>query len=108
MDIRTEFLAEIHRKPKLTKAYFLKLYAIELTWPGFADQALTELGKVGCSRAREYYQRFVGEYEQEHEKTMKNVAEWYRKQTQKKGVSNDRTESAERRKYQFDGLPQDW
>ncbi|MBQ8804163.1 MAG: hypothetical protein IJZ53_11050 [Tyzzerella sp.] len=85
MPSKQELLSSIQPGMKLTKNFFMRIYGYEITWPGFAEQALTELEKAGCSKARDYYQRFVSEYEQEHEKAMKNVAEWYRKQNEKKG-----------------------
>lgn len=67
----------------------MRIYGYELTWPGFADQAITALKKAGCSRAGKYYQRFVGEYEREHDKEMQQAAEWYRKQTERKESGRD-------------------
>lgn len=107
---KEELLNSIQSNMKLTKDFFMRIYGYELTWPGFADQAITALKKAGCSRAGEYYQRFVGEYEREYDKEMQQVAEWYRKQipTNRKEVSTNRAERKERREYRIDGLPQDW
>lgn len=77
---REELLNSIQSGMKLTKNFFMKIYGYELTWPGFAEQALTDLEHVGCSKAREYYYRFVDEYEKSHQAEIKNVAAWYRKQ----------------------------
>ena len=86
---KEELLNSIQSNMKLTKDFFMRIYGYELTWPGFADQAITALKKAGCNRAGEYYQRFVGEYEREHDKEMQQVAEWYRKQTERKGSGRD-------------------
>ena len=85
MPSRQKLLNSIQPNMKLTKSFFMRVYGYEITWPGFAEQALTELERAGCSKAREYYQHFVNEYEQEHEKVLKSVAEWYRKEIDKKG-----------------------
>lgn len=77
------FLASFNPKMKLFKSTFIKIYGYELTWPGFADIALDRLEVLGCSKAREYYSRFVTEYEFEHEKEMVKVAKWYKKQLEK-------------------------
>lgn len=77
---KEKLLQSISSDMKLYKSTFLKIYGYELTWTGFAEQALTDLERAGCSKAREYYHRFVDEYEKDHEAEMKRVAEWYRKQ----------------------------
>ena len=74
---------------KLTKNFFMRIYGYEISFPGFAETALEELEKAGCSKARAYYQRFVGEYEKKHDEEMKSVAKWYRKQLERKGDGND-------------------
>lgn len=87
MASRQELLDSIRPDMKLTKNFFMKIYGYEISFPGFAEIALTELEKAGCSKARTYYQRFVGEYEKKHAEEMKTVAEWYRKQL--KGEDKD-------------------
>lgn len=74
-----ELLDSIRPGMKLTKDLFMKIYGYELTWPGFARNALVRLEESGCSRAREYYKHFVAEYEDKHREEMKRVAGWYRK-----------------------------
>lgn len=76
---RTSLLELIKPDMKLYRSTFKRIYGYELSYPGFAEEALTKLEKAGCSRAREYYTGFVTEYEDEHEKEMVKVAEWYRK-----------------------------
>lgn len=65
---------------RLDKNFFLKIYGYELTWPGFAEAALTRLQGVGCSKARNYYTCIVIEQQYNDEAVLKNVAEWYVKQ----------------------------
>lgn len=77
---KQKLYASIKPGMKLYKSLFMKIYGYELTWPGFADYALTRLTILGCSKAREYYSCIVAEYEHQHEKEMKSVAEWYEKQ----------------------------
>ena len=112
---RQQLLSSIQPGMKLTKNFFMQIYGYELTWAGFADLALAELEKAGCSKAREHYIRIAGEYEQKHEKDMKEVASWFRKKCdeeyenrKRKEVSSNRNNRKERREYKFDGLPQDW
>lgn len=89
MASRQELLDSIQTDMKLTKSFFMKIYGYELTWPGFAEVALSKLEEAGCSKARTYYQRFVGEYGKKHDEEMKTVAEWYRKQLDRKGDDTD-------------------
>ena len=58
MASRRELLDSISCDMRLDKSFFMKIYGYELTWPGFAEDALTRLEFLGCSRAREYYNRF--------------------------------------------------
>lgn len=85
---------------KLNKAFFMKVYGYELTYPGFAEDVLVRLEFLGCSRAREYYNHFVSEYEKEHDRQMKNVAKWYRKKCEEAFEEKKRKAVNELRKQQ--------
>ncbi len=78
-----ELLQSIHSEMKLDKDFFLKIYGYEVSFSGFADKAIKSLNGAGCSRAQEYYNRAVFEYEKKHDKEMKKVAAWYRKECEK-------------------------
>ena len=65
---------------KLYKSTFLKIYGYELSYPGFAEKALSWLEMLGCSKARIYYSGVVAEYEHQHEKELKSAAAWYKEQ----------------------------
>lgn len=83
MASREELLQSIQpgmRLERLDKNFFLKIYGYELTWPGFAEVALTKLQGVGCNKARNYYTCIVVEQQYNDESVLKNVAEWYVKQ----------------------------
>lgn len=77
---RQQLLDSIKPDMKLTKAFFLKVYGYEISFPGFADEAIRALNNAGCSKAREYYDNFVAEYQREREKELKPVAAQIRKQ----------------------------
>lgn len=82
-NVFARFCAELEaakQSGKLDKNTFKKILGYEMTWPGFAEDALTRLEELGCSRAREYYEAVRSGWQQEHEQQMRNVAEWYRKQ----------------------------
>ena len=68
----------------LTKAFFLKIYGYELTWPGSAERCLQRLEELGSSRARKLYAAVVADYEEKQEKTTQEVAAWYAEQLERK------------------------
>ena len=80
---REELLQSIQPGMKLDKAFFMIVYGYEISFPGFSDEAIKALNDAGCSRAREYYNKAVSEYEQKHDEEMKEVAAWYRKECEK-------------------------
>lgn len=67
----------------LTKAFFLKIYGYELTWPGSAERCLQRLEELGSSRARKLYAAVVADYEEKKEKTTQEVAAWYAEQLER-------------------------
>lgn len=78
---------------KLDQNTFKKILGYDMTWPGFAEGALTRLEELGCSRAREHYEAVRSGWQQEYEQQMRNVAEWYRKQNfERKAVKEVRKE----------------
>ena len=83
MASREELIQSIHPQMKLGNAFFLRIYGYEISFPGFADEAIKALNDAGCSRAREYYDKTVSEYKQKHDEEMKEVAAWYRKECEK-------------------------
>lgn len=74
---KEELLASIRPDMKLTWDFFKRIYGYEITWPGYADRALTALEAVGCSRARDHYKSWVSKYKAERDAEMKKVAAWY-------------------------------
>lgn len=75
---KEEFLHSFSTGMKLYKSTFLKIYGYELSYPGFAEQALSWLEVLGCSKARAYYSGVKVEYEHERDKGLKEVASWDR------------------------------
>ena len=111
---KDELLHSFSTGMKLYKSTFLKIYGYELTYPGYAEKALSWLEMLGCSKARIYYSGVVAEYEHQHEKEMTGAAAWYRKfyedrrerlkQKEVKGAIGD----AGNTRHQFEGFPEDW
>lgn len=82
MASREELLQSIRPDMKLDRAFFLKVYGYEISFPGFKDIAIKALNDAGCSRAEEYYNRIVSEYEKKHNEEIKNATGWYLKKCQ--------------------------
>lgn len=82
MASREELLQSIRPDMKLDRAFFLKVYGYEISFPGFKDIAIKALNEVGCSRAEEHYNRIVSEYEKKQDESIKPVAERLAKQWQ--------------------------
>ena len=72
-----ELLESIKPDMKLTKNFFKRVYAYEISYQGFSDKAISRLEASGCSRARHYYETWVSEYEAKYNAEMKEVASWY-------------------------------
>lgn len=82
-NVFAQFCAELEaakQSGKLDKNTFKKILGYDMTWPGFADDAIARLEILGCSRAREYYETVKAEWQQEHDAQMKSVAHWYKEQ----------------------------
>ena len=77
---REPLMRSLRPDVKLYKSTFKKILGYDITTPGFAEDALTRLEILGCSRAREYYETVKAEWQQEHDTQMKSVAHWYKGQ----------------------------
>ncbi len=97
---KQQLLDSIKPDMKLTRAFFLKIYGYEISFPGFADEAVKALNDAGCSKAREYYDNFVAEYQRERDKELKPVAAQIRKQWEKEW-DKLKKEGEERRKIEL-------
>lgn len=82
-------LGSIKKGMKLYKSTFKKAFAYDMTTPGFAEDVISKLEEIGCTKAREHYDNIVAEWQQEHDEMMKNVAEWYSKQNYERKAVNE-------------------
>lgn len=97
---RKSFLHSFSCDMKLYRSTFMKILGYDITTPGFAEDALTRLEILGCSRAREYYEAVRSEWQQEHDAQMKSVAHWYRGQCENEFENMKRKAVRESRKEQ--------
>lgn len=87
----TKLLHSIGPSMRLTTGFFKRIYGYELTWPGFAEEALTRLEVVaGCGLARKHYAGVKAQVDYEYEKGLKEAAQgisrqWQRQEEQERG-----------------------
>ena len=107
MASREELLESIQPGMKIDKAFFLKVYGYEISFPGFRETATKALENAGCSKAREYYDSVVGEYEKGYQEKMKEVGKWYLDECNKEWEKKVKG-SGEQRKEQRRMRRQSW
>lgn len=95
---RKPFLHSFSCDMKLYKSTFIKILGYDITTPGFAEDALTRLEILGCSRAREYYEAVKAEWQQEHDAKLESAAHWYKGQCENKFGNMKRKAVRESRK----------
>lgn len=105
---RDELLNSIKPGIKLNKAFFMRIYGYEITWPGFAEEALAKLEEAGSSKARGYYEQFVKEYQEKRKQELKEVARWYAEKSDKSDTlkKKGREETRERQEDSSSSLQQ--
>ena len=108
MASREELLQSINPEMQLNRAFFMKVYGYEISFPGFAETAIKALEDAGCSRAREYYTRLVNDYEQKKQEELYPVAVEYVKQLEaqweKKKRKGEKPRSREKNNSWMDGM----
>lgn len=104
MASREEFLYRIRPSMKLTEDFFKRIYGYEITWPGFAEKALQELGLItGYRKARLQYDRVVSCLNKAHEKEVREVSAWYAKECKKQFEALEKKRGEEQRKQIMKG-----
>ena len=99
-----ELLQSVRPDMRLTKNFFKCVYGWEMDYPGFADQAISELEAAGCSRARGYYDAWVQEYEAERDAVLKKVSVWYAEELKRRRAEKERQVRKERKEQEIELL----
>lgn len=112
-DKAQELLQSVRPDMRLTKDFFKRVYGWEMDYPGFADQAISALETAGCSRAREYYDKWVQEYEAERDAVLKRVSIWYGEEMKRRRAEKERqvkkTVAGDgEKRHKFAGFPEGW
>ncbi len=103
-DKAQELLQSVRPDMRLTKNFFKRMYGWETDYPGFADQAISALETAGCSRAREYYDKWVQEYEAERDAMLKRVSVWYAEELKRRRAEKERQVKKERKEQEIELL----
>ena len=103
-DKAQELLQSIRPDMRLTKDFFKRVYGWEMDYPGFADRAVNALEAAGCSRAREYYDTWVQEYEAERDAVLKRVSVWYGEELKRRRAETERQVRKERKEQEIELL----
>lgn len=103
-DKAQELLQSIRPDMRLTKDFFKRVYGCEMDYPGFADRAVNALEAAGCSRAREYYDTWVQEYEAERDAVLKRVSVWYGEELKRRRAEKERQVRKERKEQEIELL----
>lgn len=103
-DKAQELLQSIRPDMRLTKDFFKRVYGWEMDYPGFADRAVNALEAAGCSRAREYYDTWVQEYEAERDAVLKRVSVWYGEELKRRRAEKERQVRKERKEQEIELL----
>lgn len=77
------FLEQMHAGMRLYKSTFKRIYGWEISYPGFAEQAISRLEALGCNKARHYYEAVRDEIEEQYNQDLKEAGGWYRQQCEK-------------------------
>ncbi len=77
---KEELLNSIKPHIGLTMGFFKKVYGYTISQADFCEIVISRLESIGCTKAREYYNSFVAEFERKDREVARNVGEWYRKQ----------------------------
>jgi hypothetical protein len=103
---REELLAGIRPGMRLTKGFIRSIYSNEISCPGFAEQAIAALEQAGCSRARQYYNDWVTEYEAAYKAEIRPVAHWYRLECEKRWKKKQEEGEEKRKQKETEHLQQ--
>lgn len=99
-----ELLQSIRPDMRLTKDFFKHVYGWQISYHGFADQAISALEAAGCSRAREYYDTWVQEYKAERDAMLKRVSVWYVQELKHRRAEKERQVRKERKEKEIELL----
>lgn len=93
-------LDQMHTGMHLYRSTFKKIYGYELSYPGFAEQAISRLEDLGCKKARDYYETVRAEIDEQYAQEMTKAGAWYRRQCEKEREELQRKAVIEPRKDQ--------
>ena len=108
MASKAELLALIRPDMNITKEFLKQTYAFNMDYPGFSEEAIAELEKVGCVRAREHYVSWVQEYESKRDAELKEVAHWYAAECEKEWQKRQKEGEQQRKQKERKQSSEKW
>lgn len=102
MPSKEELLQSIQPRMRLDKAFFLRIYGYEISFPGFAETALAVLEEAGCMKARAYYDEIIGEYQRQRDEEIRPVAAEYAKECNRKWEQKEKEGETRRSLQEMD------
>lgn len=97
---KEELLASIKPDMILTKRFIKRIYGYGVTDASFPDKAIAALESAGCSKARQYYESWVNEYEAAYNAELKEAAHWYAAECEKEWNKNGKKVRKKRKEQQ--------
>lgn len=94
---KEELLTSIKSDMRLTKRFIKKIYGYGVTDASFPDRAIAALEAAGCSKARQYYESWVNEYEAAYNAGLKEAAHWYRLECEREWAEKQKEGEEKRR-----------
>ena len=104
MPSKEELLQSIQPGMKLDRAFFLKVYGYEISFPGFRDTAIKALEDAGCPMAWDYYIAAVSGYKWGCQQQVKSVGAWYLKECDRKWKKRLKEGEVKRRQEEIELL----
>ncbi len=89
---------------KLERAFFLKVYGYEISFPGFRETAIKALEDAGCSMAWDYYIAAVAGYNYGHQQQLKEVGKLYLEECNKEWKKKVKEGEEKRRQEEIELL----
>lgn len=105
---KEELLFFIQPNMKLTKEFLKRIYAFNMDYPGFSEEAIAALEAVGCVRAREHYTAWVEEYESKRDAELKEVAHWYAAECEKEWQKRQKEGEQQRKQKERKQSSEKW
>lgn len=105
---RKALLTLIQPNMKLTKEFLKRTYAFNMDYPGFSEEAISALEAAGYSKARQYYESWVNEYEAAYNAELDKAAHWYRQECEREWAKKQKGSEEKRKQIERKQTSRKW